>query len=207
MQSLIKKQFEAVIPVFKDRAEWLAHGVSIAVKAEESIWDMGEWMLANEGDKYGQKYDDAERIFGLSNGRCRNIHSTVKAFYLSRQRDNLTFKHYEVAMALPDKKEREKFLDIAEKEKLPATQLKQRIGSTIATEKDNEAGERVGWLPAKLIEVQRWGGNQGDVTKWDDQTLDEFNFRVRYHVMPLFESVCAEMIKRGMQQRPVFLDV
>lgn len=81
--------------------EWREIGEKIGRAARASAWWVGDWI--NYGEiRWGEKYDEAERITGLSYRHLTRCATVARQFDLGHRCPNLTWTHHNVAKPLPD---------------------------------------------------------------------------------------------------------
>lgn len=106
-------------------AEWTAIGRKLGEMAESTAWAIGDWVFYGQWE-YGKRYEEALAVTGLDYQTLRNYASVAGRFDLSRRRDKLSLQHHATVAALPPK-EQDRWLDLAEREKLSLHDLRDRI--------------------------------------------------------------------------------
>jgi hypothetical protein len=96
--------------------EWRSLGGMLGKASRAVQWAVGDWLAYGE-HRWGEMYDEAERLTGLDAGTLRNWKSIAARFDLSRRRDKLPFTAHAEVAALPPK-EADRLLSKAEKEGL-----------------------------------------------------------------------------------------
>ncbi len=105
-----------------NRPEWISIGHRLGRIGRCNQWWLGDW-LRYGATKWGEKYADAARITGYDARSLANMASLSAAFQLSRRRDNLTWSHHAVVVALPVEAQ-EEWLDRTMSERLSVSDLR-----------------------------------------------------------------------------------
>lgn len=96
--------------------EWEEIGHMLGRANRASAWWIGDWINYGEA-RWGEKYNEAERITGLAYKTLRNYASLCQQFELSRRRDNLSAQHHDAIRSL-DSAKQEEVLNAAEEQDL-----------------------------------------------------------------------------------------
>lgn len=90
-----------VLPDGISEREWANVGESLGRAHRASGWWIGDWINYAES-KWGEKYDEAQEITGLSYDHLRHCATVAKKFQIGDRSPNLTWSHYNRAKALPN---------------------------------------------------------------------------------------------------------
>lgn len=110
-----------------ERPEWVAVGRRLGRISRCSQWWLGDWLRFGSA-KWGEKYVEAARITGYDVRSLANMASIATAFDVSRRRENLTWSHHAVVVAL-DPEEQDRWLDRASAERLSVADLRIELRS------------------------------------------------------------------------------
>jgi N6-adenosine-specific RNA methylase IME4 len=112
--------------------QWLALGKRL-VSAEKNVqWVLGAWWIYGCKREYGDGRALAEQV-GIDYGTIFNYASVVRAFEISRRRENLSFGHHQAVAALPASQQ-DQWLKRAERDDLSVARLRQAL--RVSTMKD-----------------------------------------------------------------------
>jgi hypothetical protein len=95
----------------RQRQGWEAKGRLIAAQANQTMWDLGDWLNEAE-EKWGEKYKRAAEITGLAVQTLKNAAYVAGRFESSRRRDELSVGHHQLVAAIPANSAR-MWLDLA----------------------------------------------------------------------------------------------
>lgn len=118
---------------------WQALGATLGRLHRSSPWWVGDWLVYGERT-YGERYSQALNLTGLEYQTLANCVWVASRIEFSRRREHLSWKHH-AEVAACDEAEREAWLDLAERERLSARELRRR---------QQEARTRGGSTPAVL---------------------------------------------------------
>lgn len=91
--------------------EWESIGRQLAYFHSASPWWIGDW--AAYGHHYGERYQRAQQITGLSYSTIANYVSVVRSVQSSRRRENLSWSHHAEVVSLKPR-EQDRWLKLAE---------------------------------------------------------------------------------------------
>lgn len=125
-------------PIRRDR--WLAAGARVAQMREVSTWLLGDWFAAGTrmyGDLANPKIRRAiQHATKYDVHTLANYAAVAVRFESSRRRENLRFGHHE-AVAAFCVREQERWLDLAERERLSVRRLREWIRAVKGTGRFN----------------------------------------------------------------------
>ena len=155
-----------------DFEEWRQLGARIAMRANASLWWLGDWLAFGQ-DKYGRRYREALALTGLDYQTLRNYAVVARRFDLSRRRDKLSFQHHAELSALDDE-DQDRWLAQAESAGWSRNELRRRVRRQLADRSPApspvrlvlDEGRRALWQQAALRE-------ECDLEAWMVRTLDE----------------------------------
>lgn len=91
-------------------------------------WIVGDALIMGlRKGYYGDSYQEAIDLTGMSYQRLANCFHLAKTFEFSRRRENLPVEHHRVVMAVRNPAERERWLDTASEHSLTQRQLRASI--------------------------------------------------------------------------------
>jgi site-specific DNA-methyltransferase (adenine-specific) len=112
--------------------EWAAVGETLKFLESSIQFALGDWLRYGER-KWGEKYAQVSEETGRSEGTLRNYVSVANSVDLSLRNDKLTFDHHRFVAPLrlqdgaPDVEKQRHYLDLAAKQELPASKLRDVI--------------------------------------------------------------------------------
>jgi hypothetical protein len=155
--------------------EWQEIGELVVRVANASAWWIGDWVTRGQWD-FGASYREAIEKTGLDYGTLRNYAWVAGKFAVSRRRDKLSFAHHAVVAALTQR-EQDRWLDIAESERLSAKALAAAIAAAARAGADDPHSLERLTFAVEPARVERWqtaaelAGVAFDV--WAADALDE----------------------------------
>jgi len=105
-----------------------------------SQWWLGDWVRYGNG-RWGEKYKEASKITGYDVQSLRNMAYVSGAIDISRRRYSLTWSHHAEVTSL-DPQEQERWLELAEVEKMSVADLRIELRSLRRVEGRTPARER-----------------------------------------------------------------
>lgn len=112
--------------------DWLARGKAIIAKAENTAWEIGDWMIEGE-QRWGSKYREAMELSGFEYGTLRVFACVSKGFELLRRRNKLRFGHHQEVLAL-DAPQQDEWLNKAEANQWSVHELRRNLRLELRTE-------------------------------------------------------------------------
>jgi hypothetical protein len=116
-----------------DVHKWVRAGQRLGAMTRCSQWWLGDWVRYGTV-RWGEKYKEASRITGYDIQSLRNIAYVAGRVEISRRRDNLTWSHHAEVSAL-DPEEQDRWLDLAEAEKMSVSDLRIELRSARRADK------------------------------------------------------------------------
>ena len=116
-----------------DVHKWVRAGQRLGAMTRCSQWWLGDWVRYGTV-RWGEKYKEASRITGYDIQSLRNIAYVAGRVEVSRRRDNLTWSHHAEVSAL-DPEEQDRWLDLAEAEKMSVSDLRIELRSARRADK------------------------------------------------------------------------
>jgi hypothetical protein len=108
-----------------DLEEWIRLGMRLGSIGRGAAWWIGDWV--NYGNaKFGEKYSRAARVTGYDVQSLMNMAYVSSRFQVSRRREMLSWSHHAEVAALSTQ-EQERWLDLAERERLSVHGLRDRL--------------------------------------------------------------------------------
>lgn len=155
--------------------EWQALGNELAPVAKSIAFIVGDWI--NYGQtRYGEKYDEALRLTGLSYETLRQYSYVSNRVQLWLRNHNLDWTHHKIVAKVKDPEEQRKWLDTAEKENLSERRLRKSMNfGRLATEEEMEQDPADRGVVTHLALINRllrwWKQTTKDdpVDKWDPE--------------------------------------
>jgi hypothetical protein len=128
--------------------DWVEHGRRLGVIGRCVGWWMGDW-LRYGNMKFGQRYARASRITGYDAQTLMNMVYVASAYDVSERRANLSFSHHAELAALPAN-ERQRWLDLAEAQRLSVRCLREELRRTRRLQATEEPEAATGDRSPKL---------------------------------------------------------
>lgn len=101
---------------------WLEQGQKLGAMGRAAAWWIGDWITFGNA-RFGEKYSRAARITGYDPQTLMNMAYVASRFDFSRRREKLSWSHHaELAAQAPE--EQERWLDLAERERLSVHSLR-----------------------------------------------------------------------------------
>lgn len=159
---------------------WKDQVMKLSVTNQGLQFWIGDLLLFGE-QRFGEKYEQAQNDFGLAYQTLANMKWVSAKVPLSLRREELTWNHH-VAVAKLDPKEQERWLKLAIREKLTATELKAKV--QLATQRTASADDE----DSEEDEAQEDGAKRykvivADLPDWSLQP-DEISRTVRVPAEP-----------------------
>jgi hypothetical protein len=120
-------------------SDWVDHGRRLGVIGRCVGWWIGDW-LRYGNVKFGERYAWASRITGYDAQTLMNMVWVASAYDVSERRPNLSFSHHAELAALPAG-ERDRWLDLAETNRLSVRCLREELRRARRLEAAAEKGE------------------------------------------------------------------
>lgn len=108
-------------------AEWVVAGRRLGAMGRCGQWGLGDWIRYGNA-KFGERYATASRITGYDAQTLMNMVYVASRYEISRRRESLSWSHHEAAAAL-DPKEQDRWLDLAEAQKISVSDLRAELRS------------------------------------------------------------------------------
>lgn len=102
--------------------DWVLEGRRIGAMGRGSPWWVGDWLLYGT-ERWGERYSEAVKITGYDVKSLRNMRYVASRFDLSLRRDNLSWSHHALLVAL-EVEERSHWLRRAVDDKLSVDDLR-----------------------------------------------------------------------------------
>ena len=155
--------------------EWNALGLELVPVAKSIGFIVGDWINYGQA-RYGEKYNEALRLTGLSYETLAVYsHVARRIEFLSRNK-NLDFTHHKVVAKVKDPEEQRKWLETAERKNLSVARLRKSINfGRLATEEEMEQDPADRGVVTHLSLINRlirwWKQTTEDdpVDKWDQE--------------------------------------
>jgi hypothetical protein len=155
--------------------EWQALGNELAPVAKSIAFIVGDWI--NYGQtRYGEKYDEALRLTGLSYETLRQYSYVAGRVQLWFRNHNLDWTHHKLVAKVKDPEEQRKWLDTAERENLSVARLRKSMNfGRLATEDEMQQDPADRGVVTHLALINRlirwWKQTTADdpVDKWDKE--------------------------------------
>ena len=108
--------------------DWLEHGRRFGALGRGVAWWIGDWLVYGNA-RYGERYARAVRATGYEAQSLMNMVYVASRFAPERRRPALSWSHHaEVAALAPE--EQERWLDMAEQERMSARSLRSELRAT-----------------------------------------------------------------------------
>jgi len=110
--------------------DWRARGRQLGRTERALMWDIGEWWVAGEEHRFARPKPDSDewKAEGWpAYQTCRNAGSVVRAFPVSRRRDNLSFNMHAEVAGIVEEDEADRLLSVAESDGLTVRDLRNRV--------------------------------------------------------------------------------
>jgi hypothetical protein len=108
-------------------AEWVVAGRRLGAMGRCGQWGLGDWIRYGN-TKFGERYTTASRITGYDAQTLMNMVYVASRYEISRRREGLSWSHHEAAAAL-DPEEQDRWLDLAEAQKISVSDLRAELRS------------------------------------------------------------------------------
>jgi hypothetical protein len=108
-----------------DLAKWVKLGGHLGAIGRAAHWWIGDW-LRYGNHKFGDRYGRAARITGYDPQTLMNMAYVASRFETSERRERLSWSHHAEVAAM-ERNERERWLDLAESERLSVRCLREEI--------------------------------------------------------------------------------
>lgn len=105
--------------------QWVLIGRSAAMRADASLWWLGDWLLYG-AHTYGGRYKQGIELTGLDYQTLRNYATVARRFEISRRRERLSFHHHAELCPLPPEQQ-DTWLDRAEAGGWSRNELRRRL--------------------------------------------------------------------------------
>lgn len=105
--------------------QWAAAGRRIATVGGAWRWWLGDW-INFASKRWGDKYDEAVEITGLSYQSLADAARVSRVFDISRRRENLSWSHHEEVASL-DHEAQDHWLNLCENEGLSRKKLRKAL--------------------------------------------------------------------------------
>ena len=155
--------------------EWQALGNELTPIASAIGFIVGDWINYGES-RYGEKYDEALKLTGLSYKTLQEYSYVARRVEMSVRTDNLDFHHHKLVAKVKDPEQQRKWLDTAVKENLSVARLRKSMNfGRLATEEEMEqdpADRGVVTHLALINRLIRWWKQTTEndpVSKWDPE--------------------------------------
>jgi hypothetical protein len=138
LADLAKAYRTSLIPVkHLTLEEWKDLGERICVINNGSGWWIGDWLVFGES-RFPGRYEAALQGTMLDYQTLKNYAWIARKFHASRRRERLSIQHHIEVAALPES-EQEYWLDRAEAERWPKSELRRRIRQVINRSRDDNS--------------------------------------------------------------------
>lgn len=179
--------------------EWEGYGEVLRRVDEAKQWAIGDWLIDGKRHYGDRLYERAAGILGYTEGALRNFKSISDTLELSRRRDSVPWGHHTEVASLKritedgdgklclsdetDYKKIEEFLSAAEKERLSARDLRDRVRKY---KEEQQEHIRLANAPEKCSVIYAdppWKDTSGDglyereagILGQDESTLRKYN--------------------------------
>jgi len=116
-----------IAPQGLDYDSWKQVGLAINQSNKMIGWIIGDWLNANP-QPYGETYDEAMELTGLSQSRLETLKLITGSIEIHFRRQDLSLRHHEQIVKFRDNPEIQKYwLDKAEENKWSARELAEKI--------------------------------------------------------------------------------
>jgi hypothetical protein len=105
--------------------EWVDQGRRLGVVGRAVGWWIGDWLRYGTM-KFGERYARAARITGYDVQTLMNMAYVASAYDVSQRHETLSWSHHSEVAAL-DPEERERWLDLAERNRLSVRCLREEV--------------------------------------------------------------------------------
>jgi hypothetical protein len=108
-----------------DLDQWVKYGGRLGAIGRAAGWWIGDWLQYGSA-RFGERYVRAARITRYDVQTLMNMVYVASRFEISQRREGLTWSHHAEVAALPPE-ERERWLDLAESERMSVRCLRDEI--------------------------------------------------------------------------------
>lgn len=117
-------------------SEWAEVGENLGRANRASAWWVGDWVNYGEDVGYTSraKYDEAERITGLSGGTLRIYAHVARRFQIVDRINDLTFAHHRLVAPIETQEERSEILALAAAEDWGRDRLRAHLSHATSPE-------------------------------------------------------------------------
>lgn len=124
--------------------EWRRMGERLGVIERAARWYIGDWLAYGEA-KWGERYDLAMEVTGLSYSTLRDCKWVAEHVHLSRRRDILTWSHHREVAKLPAR-EQTQWLKRAEKGDGEKPWTRKELRREIRDHVDKDEEGEIAWV-------------------------------------------------------------
>lgn len=122
--------------------EWLAYGRRLGAIGRSVAWWIGDWLRYGNA-RYGEKYRRAAHVTGYDNQSLMNMVYVASRFAPEQRRAGLSWSHHAEVAAL-EEAERERWLDLAEAERMSVRSLRTELQTARRTQRTLAGAEPAG---------------------------------------------------------------